>query len=247
MLHGRAFPADDYDAFHQRCRALLMPCELSPSIDVIAMSLLRIASPSPTHVTGAMRSSSPPNRRPTVKCGSNASSRAGRTRAGEVRVANETLRAFSYNRLLSMKEEIEQKYLHLSQVYESEAKTKYQYLQQVEELSAEVRELRREVENSWRGLAGARHVLLAVISLSTSTSSAADEEHRRRRLGGDSEDQEGAEPLSRLALSTTMETDRRGIHSVCCRSLCLGPTSVPVPEGVGRGVRLIGRRLIAHA
>jgi hypothetical protein len=52
---------------------------------------------------------------------------------------------FSYNRLLSFKEELEQKYLHLSQVYESEAKTKYQYLQQVEELSTEVRELRREV------------------------------------------------------------------------------------------------------
>lgn len=51
----------------------------------------------------------------------------------------------SYNHLLSVKEELEQKYLHLSQVYESEAKTKYQYLQQVEELSAEVRELRREV------------------------------------------------------------------------------------------------------
>lgn len=52
----------------------------------------------------------------------------------------------SYNRLLSLKEELEQKYLHLSQVYESEAKTKYQYLQQVEELSTEVRELRREVD-----------------------------------------------------------------------------------------------------
>jgi hypothetical protein len=51
----------------------------------------------------------------------------------------------SYNRLLSVKEELEQKYLHLSQVYESEAKAKYQYLQQVEELSTEVRELRREV------------------------------------------------------------------------------------------------------
>lgn len=51
----------------------------------------------------------------------------------------------SYNHLLSVKEELEQKYLHLSQVYESEAKTKYQYLQQVEELSGEVRELRREV------------------------------------------------------------------------------------------------------
>ena len=56
----------------------------------------------------------------------------------------------SYNRLLSVKEEIEQKYLHLSQVYESEAKTKYQYLQQVEELSTEVRELRREVNSELR-------------------------------------------------------------------------------------------------
>ncbi len=55
---------------------------------------------------------------------------------------------FSYNRILSLKEELEQKYLHLSQVYESEAKTKYQYLQQVEELSAEVRELRREVKKN---------------------------------------------------------------------------------------------------
>jgi Ras-specific guanine nucleotide-releasing factor 1/Ras-specific guanine nucleotide-releasing factor 2 len=54
----------------------------------------------------------------------------------------------SYNRLLSVKEELEQKYLHLSQVYESEAKAKYQYLQQVEELSAEVRELRREVNKT---------------------------------------------------------------------------------------------------
>jgi hypothetical protein len=54
----------------------------------------------------------------------------------------------SYNRLLSVKEELEQKYLHLSQVYESEAKAKYQYLQQVEELSAEIRELRREVRKS---------------------------------------------------------------------------------------------------
>jgi hypothetical protein len=55
---------------------------------------------------------------------------------------------YSYNRLLSVKEELEQKYLHLSQVYESEAKAKYQYLQQVEELSSEVRDLRREVNKN---------------------------------------------------------------------------------------------------
>ena len=57
------------------------------------------------------------------------------------------IQSCSYNRLLSVKEELEQKYIHLSQVYESEAKAKYQYLQQVEELSAEVRELRREVKD----------------------------------------------------------------------------------------------------
>ncbi|CAF0742957.1 unnamed protein product [Rotaria sp. Silwood1] len=57
----------------------------------------------------------------------------------------ECIQTCSYNRLVSLKEELEQKYLHLSQVYESEAKTKYQYLQQVEELSTEVRELRREL------------------------------------------------------------------------------------------------------
>ena len=51
----------------------------------------------------------------------------------------------SYNHLLSIKGELEQKYLYLSQAYESELKAKYQYLQQVEELSAEVRQLRKEV------------------------------------------------------------------------------------------------------
>ncbi|CAF1144001.1 unnamed protein product [Rotaria sp. Silwood1] len=57
----------------------------------------------------------------------------------------ECIQSCSYNRLLSVKEELEQKYLHLSQVYESEAKAKYQYLQQVEELSTEVRQLRSEL------------------------------------------------------------------------------------------------------
>jgi hypothetical protein len=52
-----------------------------------------------------------------------------------------------------LKEELEQKYLHLSQVYESEAKTKYQYLQQVEELSTEVRELRGEVSEQTSSVA----------------------------------------------------------------------------------------------
>ena len=80
----------------------------------------------------------------TVKFGLNVSNRAGLdfhlNSFSSLRFA-----FLSYNRLLSVKEELEQKYLHLSQVYESEAKAKYQYLQQVEELSTEVRELRREV------------------------------------------------------------------------------------------------------
>ncbi|CAF1324688.1 unnamed protein product [Rotaria sordida] len=57
----------------------------------------------------------------------------------------ECIQSCSYNHLLSVKEELEQKYRHLSQVYESETKAKYQYLQQVEELSTEVRQLRSEL------------------------------------------------------------------------------------------------------
>ncbi|CAF1684826.1 unnamed protein product, partial [Didymodactylos carnosus] len=57
----------------------------------------------------------------------------------------DAIQTCSYNRHVSLKEEIENKYLHLSQVYETEAKSKYQYMQQVEELSGEVRELRKEV------------------------------------------------------------------------------------------------------
>ena len=69
---------------------------------------------------------------------------------------------FSYNHLLSLKEELEQKYLHLSQVYESEAKAKYQYLQQVEELSTEVRQLRSEVDLKYR----LNYILFTYVSFS---------------------------------------------------------------------------------
>ena len=89
----------------------------------------------------------PLNRKPIVKFGSNVFNHAG---TNGIFTLNSRPFLFlfphlSYNRLISLKEELEQKYLHLSQVYESEAKTKYQYLQQVEELSTEVRELRSEV------------------------------------------------------------------------------------------------------
>jgi hypothetical protein len=51
----------------------------------------------------------------------------------------------SYNKLVSENTEIQQKYLHLNQLYETESKSKWQYLAQIEELSKEVKTLREEV------------------------------------------------------------------------------------------------------
>ena len=92
-----------------------------------------------------MRLNLPLNRKLIVTCGLNVFNPAGWQKTIDSLLFPSMSFRSSYNHLLSVKEELEQKYLHLSQVYESEAKTKYQYLQQVEELSAEVRELRREV------------------------------------------------------------------------------------------------------
>jgi hypothetical protein len=41
--------------------------------------------------------------------------------------------------------ELREKYIHLNQLYETEAKSKWQYLAQIEELSNEVKTLREEV------------------------------------------------------------------------------------------------------
>lgn len=51
----------------------------------------------------------------------------------------------SYNRQASQYAEFQQKYIHLSQLYETESKSKWKYLAQIEELSKEVKELREEV------------------------------------------------------------------------------------------------------
>lgn len=51
----------------------------------------------------------------------------------------------SFNKLLLQKEELEQKQLHLLQVVESERTSRWQYAQQCEELSNEVKKLRSEV------------------------------------------------------------------------------------------------------
>lgn len=52
---------------------------------------------------------------------------------------------YSFNKLLLQKEELEQKHVHLLQVVESEKTAKWQYTQQCEELSTEIKKLRNEV------------------------------------------------------------------------------------------------------
>ncbi|XP_055644260.1 ras-specific guanine nucleotide-releasing factor 2-like isoform X2 [Toxorhynchites rutilus septentrionalis] len=57
----------------------------------------------------------------------------------------QAIRDASFNKLLLMKEELEQKHLHLMHVVESEKTAKWQYTQQCEELVHEIRKLRAEI------------------------------------------------------------------------------------------------------
>ncbi|CAA3006359.1 ras-specific guanine nucleotide-releasing factor 2-like [Olea europaea subsp. europaea] len=50
-----------------------------------------------------------------------------------------------YSSLVNDKEQLEQKYLHLSQIIESESTAKWQYSRQCDELSLEIEKLRREI------------------------------------------------------------------------------------------------------
>ena len=52
---------------------------------------------------------------------------------------------FSFSKLLEQKEQLEQKHLHLLQILDTERQSKWQYVQQTEELAAEVRKLKNEV------------------------------------------------------------------------------------------------------
>ena len=51
----------------------------------------------------------------------------------------------SFSKMLLQKEELEQKHLHLVQIVESEKTAKWQYTQQCEELTMEIKKLRAEV------------------------------------------------------------------------------------------------------
>ncbi|CAD0202050.1 unnamed protein product [Chrysodeixis includens] len=57
----------------------------------------------------------------------------------------DAIREASFNKLLLQKEELDQKQLHLLQVVESERTSRWQYAQQCDELSSEVKKLRTEV------------------------------------------------------------------------------------------------------
>ncbi|CAG7826067.1 unnamed protein product, partial [Allacma fusca] len=58
-----------------------------------------------------------------------------------------------FNKLLLQKEELEQKYLHLLQIVESEKTAKWQYTVQCEQLASEIKKLRSELcalKKEWR-------------------------------------------------------------------------------------------------
>ncbi|XP_026727607.1 ras-specific guanine nucleotide-releasing factor 2-like isoform X2 [Trichoplusia ni] len=57
----------------------------------------------------------------------------------------DAIREASFNKLLLQKEELDQKQLHLLQVVESERTSRWQYAQQCDELSSEVKKLRTEL------------------------------------------------------------------------------------------------------
>ncbi|XP_046561782.1 ras-specific guanine nucleotide-releasing factor 2-like [Haliotis rubra] len=52
----------------------------------------------------------------------------------------------SYGKVLEQKEELEQKHLHLLQILDSERQAKWHYVQQTEELAAEVKKLKAELQ-----------------------------------------------------------------------------------------------------
>ncbi|XP_037094562.1 ras-specific guanine nucleotide-releasing factor 1-like, partial [Pollicipes pollicipes] len=67
----------------------------------------------------------------------------------------DAIRQASFNKLLLQKEELEQKHLHLLQIVESEKTAKWQYTQQCEELTTEIKKLRNELctlKKDWRFL-----------------------------------------------------------------------------------------------
>jgi hypothetical protein len=56
----------------------------------------------------------------------------------------DAIKQASYSKVLEQKEQLEQKHLHLLQILDSERQAKWHYVQQTEELTAEVKKLKNE-------------------------------------------------------------------------------------------------------
>ncbi|TNN09933.1 Ras-specific guanine nucleotide-releasing factor 2, partial [Schistosoma japonicum] len=57
----------------------------------------------------------------------------------------------SFSKLLELKQQAEQKQLHLLQILETEQRAKWHYVKQIEELTAEIKQLKYEVQSFFRG------------------------------------------------------------------------------------------------
>ncbi|XP_022672231.1 ras-specific guanine nucleotide-releasing factor 2-like isoform X2 [Varroa destructor] len=89
--------------------------------------------------------------------------------------------AASFSKMVLQKEELEQKHLHLVQIVESEKTAKWQYTQQCEELTVEIKKLRTELctlKKEWR-LTPSRPMLLASDGTSTLPTSEESEEIKK--------------------------------------------------------------------
>ncbi|XP_037078943.1 ras-specific guanine nucleotide-releasing factor 1-like [Pollicipes pollicipes] len=72
---------------------------------------------------------------------------------GDCKAWIDAIRQASFNKLMLQKEELEHKHLHLLQIMESEKTAKWQYTQQCEELTTEIKKLRNELctlKKDWR-------------------------------------------------------------------------------------------------
>ncbi|XP_041368300.1 ras-specific guanine nucleotide-releasing factor 2-like isoform X2 [Gigantopelta aegis] len=65
---------------------------------------------------------------------------------GECNAWIDAIKRASYSKMVEVKEELEQKHLHLLQILDSERQAKWHYVQQTEELTTEVKKLKAEVQ-----------------------------------------------------------------------------------------------------
>ncbi|XP_013403416.1 ras-specific guanine nucleotide-releasing factor 1 [Lingula anatina] len=82
----------------------------------------------------------------------------------------DAIKMASFSRVIEQKEQLEQKHLHLLQILDSERKARWQYVQQTEELTEEVKKLKTELREFKTGKKDPNHVKAA-----TSTEEESDE------------------------------------------------------------------------